>query len=77
MMSPPATWLTSVQLYSVPAAFICRQDARTLPGRRFCIPAERSYVHVGAPPFSLDWWNRGWSIEIIAVIQSACSSLRS
>jgi signal transduction histidine kinase len=37
-------------------------------GCPFCVPAERSYVHVSAPPWSLDWWNRGWSIEIIAVI---------
>jgi signal transduction histidine kinase len=40
-------------------------DGRGCP---FCIPAERSYLHAGSPPFSLDWWNRGWSIEIIAVI---------
>jgi signal transduction histidine kinase len=34
----------------------------------FVVPFERSYVYAGAPPVSLDWWNRGWSIEIIAVI---------
>jgi signal transduction histidine kinase len=40
-------------------------DGRGCP---FCLPAERSYLHVGAPPFSLDWWNRGWAIEIIAIL---------
>ena len=28
----------------------------------------RSYVYVGTPPWSLDWWNRGWSIEIMAIL---------
>jgi signal transduction histidine kinase len=40
-------------------------DARGCP---FCFPAERSYLNVGKPPWSLDWWNRGWSIEIMAIL---------
>jgi signal transduction histidine kinase len=40
-------------------------DGRGCP---FCIPQERSYVYVGPAPFSLDWWNRGWAIEIIAIL---------
>ena len=40
-------------------------DARACP---FCVPRAPSYLHVGAAPFSLDWWNRGWAIEIIAVL---------
>jgi signal transduction histidine kinase len=40
-------------------------DAR---GCSFCIPAERSYLYVGKPPFSLDWWNRGWAIEVMAIL---------
>jgi signal transduction histidine kinase len=33
-----------------------------------CFPAERSYLYVGTPPFSLEWWNRGWAIEILAIV---------
>ena len=41
-------------------------DGRGCP---FCPPPhERSWLFVGGPPFSLDWWNRGWAIEIIAVL---------
>ena len=40
-------------------------DARGCP---FCIPAGRSYLYAGGAPFSLDWWNRGWSIEVIAIL---------
>jgi signal transduction histidine kinase len=40
-------------------------DGRGCP---YCVPAERSWLFVGAPPLSLDWWNRGWAIEIIAVL---------
>jgi signal transduction histidine kinase len=40
-------------------------DARGCP---FCVPRAPSYLHVGDAPFSLEWWNRGWSIEIIAVL---------
>jgi signal transduction histidine kinase len=29
---------------------------------------EGSYLYVGPPPFSLEWWNRAWSIEVMAVI---------
>ena len=40
-------------------------DARGCP---FCFPAERGYLYVGKAPFSLEWWNRGWSIEIMAIL---------
>ena len=40
-------------------------DGRGCP---FCTPQERSYLYAGHAPFSLDWWNRGWAIEIIAVL---------
>jgi signal transduction histidine kinase len=40
-------------------------DARGCP---FCSPREPTYFHVGAPPFSLDSWNKGWAYEIIAVL---------
>jgi signal transduction histidine kinase len=40
-------------------------DARGCP---YCYPAERSYLYVGKAPFSLDWWNRGWAIEVIAIL---------
>ena len=40
-------------------------DAR---GCSFCVPAERSYLYAGKPPFSLEWWNRGWAIEILAIV---------
>jgi signal transduction histidine kinase len=40
-------------------------DGRGCP---FCVPAERSYLYAGKAPFSLDWWNRGWAIEIIAIL---------
>jgi signal transduction histidine kinase len=40
-------------------------DARGCP---VCVPRAPSYLHVGDAPFSLEWWNRGWSIEIIAVL---------
>jgi signal transduction histidine kinase len=40
-------------------------DARGCP---VCAPAERSYLYVGTPPFSLEWWNRGWAIEILAIV---------
>jgi signal transduction histidine kinase len=40
-------------------------DGRGCP---FCTPQERSFFHVGAAPFSLDWWNRAWAIEIIAIL---------
>jgi signal transduction histidine kinase len=34
----------------------------------YCIPAERSWLYVGTPPFSLEWWNRAWAIEVMAVL---------
>jgi signal transduction histidine kinase len=40
-------------------------DKRGCP---FCFPAERSYLYVGRAPWSVDWWNRGWSIEIMAIL---------
>ena len=40
-------------------------DAR---GCGFCSPQEPSLIYVGQAPFSLDWWNRGWAIQIIAVL---------
>jgi signal transduction histidine kinase len=40
-------------------------DARGCP---FCSPRAPTYFHVGAPPFSLDWWNKGWAYEIIAAL---------
>ena len=41
-------------------------DGRGCP---YCPPPhERSWLFLAPPPFSLDWWNRGWAIEIIAVL---------
>ena len=40
-------------------------DGRGCP---YCVPAERSWLHIGKAPFSVDWWNRGWAIEIIVVL---------
>jgi signal transduction histidine kinase len=41
-------------------------DGRGCP---YCPPPhERSWLFIGAPPFSLDWWNRGWAIEIIVIL---------
>jgi signal transduction histidine kinase len=34
----------------------------------YCVPQQRSWLYVGSPPWSLDWWNRGWSIEIMAIL---------
>jgi signal transduction histidine kinase len=40
-------------------------DGRGCP---YCVPAERSYLYAGTPPFSLDWWNRAWAIEVMAIL---------
>jgi signal transduction histidine kinase len=33
-----------------------------------CSPQAPTYLHVGSAPFSLVSWNKGWAIEIIAVL---------
>jgi signal transduction histidine kinase len=33
-----------------------------------CVPQATTYAHVGRPPFSFDWWNKGWWIQIICVL---------
>jgi signal transduction histidine kinase len=40
-------------------------DGRGCP---FCFPREQSYLFVGSTSFPLGWWNRGWAIEIIAIL---------
>jgi len=41
-------------------------DGRGCP---YCFPTqERSWLYIGKAPFSLDWWNRGWGIEILVVL---------
>jgi signal transduction histidine kinase len=37
-------------------------------GCGYCVPAERSWFYIGNAPFSVDWWNRGWGIEILVVL---------
>ena len=33
-----------------------------------CSLHETTYLHVGQAPFSFDWWNKGWWIQIICVL---------
>lgn len=40
-------------------------DARGCP---FCSPQSPTYLHAGSPPWSLEWWNKAWSIQIICVL---------
>jgi len=33
-----------------------------------CSPRMPTLFHVGPAPFSLEWWNKGWAIQIMAVL---------
>ncbi len=48
--------------------FILAYGAQVVQNLYNLLVLEGSYLYVGAPPFSLEWWNRGWSIEVMAVI---------
>ena len=39
--------------------------------RPYCVPWERSWLYAGTAPFSTEWWNRGWAIEVMAIIPIA------
>jgi signal transduction histidine kinase len=48
--------------------FVLAYGAQVVQNLYNLLVLEGSYLYVGAPPFSLGWWNRGWSIEVMAVI---------
>jgi signal transduction histidine kinase len=48
--------------------FVLAYGAQVVQNLYNLLVLEGSYLYVGAPPFSLEWWNRGWSIEVMAVI---------
>jgi signal transduction histidine kinase len=48
--------------------FVLAYGAQVVQNLYNLLVSEGSYLYVAAPPFSLEWWNRGWSIEVMAVI---------
>ena len=48
--------------------FVLAYGAQVVQNIYNLLVLEGSYLYVGAPPFSIEWWNRGWSIEVMAVI---------